>query len=33
VQAEMRTYGGAATAVGLLEELAGVQAAPLRLAA
>jgi hypothetical protein len=29
----MRSYGGAATAVGLLEQLAGAQPEPLRLAA
>jgi MGT family glycosyltransferase len=33
MQAEMRSYGGAATAVGLLEQLAGAQPEPLRLAA
>jgi UDP:flavonoid glycosyltransferase YjiC (YdhE family) len=33
MQAEMRSYGGAATAVGLLEDLAGAQPEPLRLAA
>ena len=33
MQAEMRAYGGAATAVGLLEQLAGVEPEPLRLAA
>jgi UDP:flavonoid glycosyltransferase YjiC (YdhE family) len=29
MQAEMRSYGGAATAIGLLEELAPAQATPL----
>jgi UDP:flavonoid glycosyltransferase YjiC (YdhE family) len=33
MQSEMRSYGGAATAVGLLEQLAGAQPEPLRLAA
>lgn len=33
MQAEMRSYGGTATAVGLLEQLAGAQPEPLRLAA
>jgi UDP:flavonoid glycosyltransferase YjiC (YdhE family) len=33
MQAEMQSYGGAATAVGLLEQLAGVKPEPLRLAA
>jgi MGT family glycosyltransferase len=33
IQAEMRSYGGADTAVGLLEQLVGVRPEPLRLAA